>query len=151
MKTTCDFLDAVKSRYGLKSDYALAKKLVLTTQQITQYRNKGLILSDAMAIKVAELLEIDPALVIIAVHGERAKKDSEKAVWESIMQKLGGAAAALFIGIGGLSAPAPAQAAQAPEFNAQKLSIMRCYVDLQRSGTALIRVPVLFVLNLAVS
>lgn len=114
MKTTCHFLDAVKTRHALPSDYALAKKLGITSQSITQYRNGRLLLSDSMAITVANLLEIDPAIVISSAHAERAKKPEERAIWEGIIERLGGVAAALVLGVGLVSAPPQAEAAQAP-------------------------------------
>jgi hypothetical protein len=110
MNTTCDFLDAIKARHGVPSDYALAKTLGVTQQMISRYRTGRDFLSDSVAIQVAKLLELEPAVIIAAVHCERAKKPDEKAVWNTIFEKLGGIAAALFIGIGGMSAPSPAQA-----------------------------------------
>jgi hypothetical protein len=111
MNTTCDFLDAIKSRHGVPSDYALAKLLGVTHQTISKYRVGKDFLGDSMAIQVAKLLEVDTAVILAAVHCERAKKPDEKAAWSAMLEKLGGIAAALFIGIGGMSAPAPAQAA----------------------------------------
>jgi len=113
MNTTCDFLDAIKARHNLPSDYALSAKLGITRQCMSRYRQKSDYLGDSTAIRVAELLEIDPAIVVAAAHQERSKKPEEKAVWESILQKLGGAAALVLIGVGGLSAPSPAQASTA--------------------------------------
>lgn len=114
MRTTLDFLDAVKARHGLPSDYALAKKLGVTHQMISRYRTGKELLGDLSAIKVASLLEIDSGIVMAAVHAERAKSDQERTAWNAIFEKLGGIAAALLIGIGGMSAPSPAQASSAP-------------------------------------
>jgi hypothetical protein len=111
MNTTCDFLDAIKARHGVPSDYALAKTLGVTHQMVSGYRAGRVFLGDSTAIKVAELLELDAAVILAAVHCERAKKPDEKAAWSAMLEKLGGIAAALFISIGGASAPAPAQAA----------------------------------------
>lgn len=110
MTTTCDFLDAIKARHGLPSDYALAAKIGITRSSVSRLRNHKDTLGDSTAIKVAELLEIDAGYVAACAHAERAKRADEKALWQSIMQKLGSAAALVLIGIGGLSAPSPAQA-----------------------------------------
>lgn len=100
MKTTIEFLDAVKARHSLVSDYKLAKKLEITPQSIIQYRNHRNVLSDSMAIRVAGLLEMDPVLVVTAVHAERAKRPEERALWADIVQRLGGVAAVLVLVFG---------------------------------------------------
>lgn len=115
MTTTIAFLDAVKARLNMPSDYALAKKLGCTHQTVSKYRVGKDFLGDTTAIRVAELLEMDPGIVIAAAHAERAKKPEERRVWEAIIQKLGGAAALVLIGIGAISAPAPAQASEAAQ------------------------------------
>lgn len=84
MKTTIDFLDAVKVRYDLPSDYAAAKVLGITRSGVSSYRNGKSFLDDSMAIRVAELLEIDARFVTACVHQERAKSEGEKALWASI-------------------------------------------------------------------
>lgn len=112
---TCDFLNAVKARHGIESDYALAKKIGITRAAVSSYRNRKSLLDDSTALKVANLLEIDPAIVLASVHAERAKKPEERRVWEAIIQKLGGAAAIVLIGIGAISAPAPAHASAADQ------------------------------------
>lgn len=99
MKTTIDFLTAVKAAHGLTSDYQLSKFLSVTSQCISLSMSGRTYLGDETAIKVAEALKIDPATVIASVHYERAKKAEEKAVWKGILERLGGIAAALFIGV----------------------------------------------------
>lgn len=99
MKTTIDFLNAVKAANGFTSDYQLAKFLGVTQQTVSVYMLKKSYLGDETAIKVAEALKIDPAQVIASVHYERAKKAEEKAVWKGILERLGGIAAGVVIGI----------------------------------------------------
>lgn len=73
MKTT-DFLDAVKAAYNLPSDYALAKKLSVTTSCITNYRANRNFMDDSMALKVAYLLDVEPLQVIACAQIERANR-----------------------------------------------------------------------------
>lgn len=113
MQTTLHFLDAVKARHSLPSDYALAPLLRITRSEVSRLRNGKNYLGDSTAIRVAELLAIDSGIVIAAVHAERAKSDQERTAWTSIFEKLGGLAALVLIGIGGLSAAPPAQASDA--------------------------------------
>lgn len=99
MKTTLEFLDALKARHSVQSDYALAKMLGVTHQSASAWRKGRVFFDDSTAIQVGKLLEIDPAYVVACVHAERAKKDDEKAVWREIMEKFGGVAATVVIGI----------------------------------------------------
>ena len=100
MQTTIEFLDELKAKYGLKSDYAIAKMLGCGNSRISNYRSKRSTLGDDEAIEIAEKLGISPAYVLACVHFERANSDPQKAVWRNIMEKFGGIAAALFMGLG---------------------------------------------------
>lgn len=88
MRTTIDFLDALKERHGLTSDYAVAKKLGITTAAVSKWRNGKDYLGDTTAIRVGNLLEIDPAYVVACAHAERAKQDAEKALWQGLAARL---------------------------------------------------------------
>jgi len=104
MKTT-DWLDQVKTRYGLTSDYQLAQKLGITRAAVSKYRNGKDLIGNPVAITIAKLLEIPPEVMVVASQAERARQPIEKAVWESILQKLGGMAAALVLGLTLTQAP----------------------------------------------
>lgn len=97
MRTTLDFLDAVKARHALPSDYKLAQFMGISKQVISGYRNGKSLMDDQTALKVAELLDLSPGIVLSAVHAERAKSESEKAAWNSIFEKLGGLAASVLL------------------------------------------------------
>lgn len=99
MKSTIEFLDAVKTAHGLTSDYQLSKFLGVTHQSVSLSMAGKTFLGDETAIKVADALKIDPAIVLAAVHFERAKKAQEKEVWKGIFEKLGGLAAGVFLGV----------------------------------------------------
>lgn len=73
MKTT-DFMDALKAAYSLPSDYALAKKLSVTTSCITNYRLKRSFMDDSMALKIAYLLDLEPLQVIACAQIERTER-----------------------------------------------------------------------------
>jgi len=88
MKTTIDFLDAIKARFGGLSDYAAAKKIGVTRSAVSCYRNKKSSFDVLTAVRVAELLEIDPAIVVTSAHAERARTPEERATWESITRRL---------------------------------------------------------------
>lgn len=85
---TVDFLDAVKARHNLPSDYALAKFMGLTQSQISRYRNKPEYFGDAVALKVAELLELPADYVLACAHAERATDSEISKVWTGMADKL---------------------------------------------------------------
>lgn len=82
MRTTVEYLDAIKARHGLPSDYAIAKRLGLTTQAISRYRHGLSYFDDDACIRVAEALEINPLEVIVSANIERSKNAQAKAKWE---------------------------------------------------------------------
>lgn len=82
MKKTNDLLDAVKSRYGLPSDYALAAKLGMTRSMVSGYRHGKSRLGDDAALRVAELLELDAGFVFACMEAERAQTEAARKVWK---------------------------------------------------------------------
>ena len=112
MKTT-DYLDAIKSRYGLASDYALARFWGCAKQNIYRFRKNGDTFNDATALKVAEWLEIDPAQVIADMHAERAEKAGNPALvkaWQRIARSVA-ASVLLAFSVALIATPSPASAA----------------------------------------
>lgn len=105
---TVDYLEAAKRKAGLASDYALAKRLGVSRQAITWYRNKGGTFDPTTAARVAELLEVDPIVVIAAAELERATKPEQRKLWERIAAKV--AAGVLVTVMGAAVAPSPAEA-----------------------------------------
>jgi transcriptional regulator with XRE-family HTH domain len=99
MRTTSEILDAVRAKTGAPSDYALRLYLGVTRQQISKYRNGHDVLSDDVAIRIAEILEVEPLLVLATVHAERSRSETAKKTWTGIIDKLGGTAAAVALGI----------------------------------------------------
>jgi predicted transcriptional regulator len=88
MKTTANYLDAVKTALNLPSDYALAKYWGVSKQDISEYRAGKRTLGEDRAIAVAHILGIDPAEPLIASHAERAKSEAAREVWTALFNKL---------------------------------------------------------------
>jgi hypothetical protein len=109
------YLDALKSRYGLRSEYALAKFLEWNPSRLRGYRNRGIQLDEEGAIKVAKLLDLHPAVVAADVQAVRTNCHAAKAVWKEVAERFRGAAIALvFAGLAVVAAaPKPAQAGAA--------------------------------------
>lgn len=107
MKTSCDWIDAVKRRHGLDSDYAVAKLLEVSTSHISHYRNGRSTMDPYMAARVAELLDLEPIQVIACAEAERARDAGKKDFWKRLA-----ACVLIAAGAGSVSlTPAPAQAA----------------------------------------
>lgn len=87
MKTT-EYLDAIKARHGLPSDYALAKLMNCSRSGISGYRSGRTTFDDATARRVADLLDLDAVEVVIAAHAERAKAPEDRALWERALSRL---------------------------------------------------------------
>lgn len=87
MKTT-EYLDAVRAKLGLPSDYALQAPLTLSKSQLSKYRTGREVLSDEVAYRVAELLEINVGTVLLDMHIEKSKTPELRAAWMGMMDKL---------------------------------------------------------------
>ena len=81
MKNTCEFLDAIKAKNSLTSDYQLAKLLGCTPSAIGNYRHGKSMLSDEYALKVADLLGLEGGYVLACIAAERSKNERVKKAW----------------------------------------------------------------------
>jgi hypothetical protein len=97
MKTTVEFLEEIKAKYGLKSNYALAKKMGQTDTGVARWMHRKGSFSDETCLQVADLLDIDPAYVMACIHAEREKNEKLRALWERIATLTTGIAAALVV------------------------------------------------------
>lgn len=92
MKTAADYLDAIRDRYNLKSDSAAAAMLGLTRSSISRFRLGEDSFSEPTALRVAELLDLDPVEIAIASLAQRAKAPESRALWERALARLAPAA-----------------------------------------------------------
>jgi hypothetical protein len=87
MQKTRDFLDAIRARYALTSDYQAAKKIGTTPQAVNNWRKGRDFLGETMAPRVAELLELEPGYVFACAQMERVRTDAGRVMWTSILAK----------------------------------------------------------------
>lgn len=105
MQTTNEFLDSVKAKHGLTSDYQLSKLMQCTHSVISGYRHGRSKMDEETACKVADLLELEPGYVMACIAAERAKSEKVKKAWQHIANMAVAATVLLVIGgvsIGGL-------------------------------------------------
>jgi hypothetical protein len=91
MKSTEQYLDEVKERLDLPSDYALAKALGLTRTAVSNYRSGRSMPDDLACARLADAIGCEPMEVIAAINYQRAKTEDARALWESIWGKAVGA------------------------------------------------------------
>lgn len=97
---TIEYLQAVKSRLGITSDYALAAKLGITRSAISKLQQGGVSFSDDVALSVAEILGVHPFTVIAQANAERAKTPEQRARWSGVMEKFSVSFLNLLLGSG---------------------------------------------------
>ncbi len=70
MITTVSLLDLLND-YKKWTDYRISKEIGAKTQTISTWRNRGSVMSDEYAVKVAEILGFDPDWLLLHIHAER--------------------------------------------------------------------------------
>jgi hypothetical protein len=117
---TVEFLDAVKRRYALQSDYAISKHFGWRISRVYEYRGGHRELDDEACVQVAQALELPPAYVMACIAEARAKDATIKKYWReaaTLLKKSAAAAVATVTLAMAYSAPAPAQAAPGQAFD----------------------------------
>lgn len=100
MKTTVEYLDAVKRARGITSNYALAKELELSETGIGNLYKGHNAMSIETAIKVAKILGIDSHIIYGDGQVEHAKTPTAKAFWIGISEKFSVSFKSLLSGAG---------------------------------------------------
>ena len=83
---SAEFLDAVREKHGLTSDYQVAKKLEIPLSSISMYRTHRRQFDDWVSIKVAGSLGWDPGFVMASIQAERAKRTEDREVWQRVAE-----------------------------------------------------------------
>jgi hypothetical protein len=82
-----EYLDALRVKLNLPSDYALQKPLGVTKAAISKYRNNRTHFDDTVCRRVAELLGKHHGLVMLDMAKERARTPEDQAAWSAILEK----------------------------------------------------------------
>lgn len=86
--TTTDLLDEVKKAEGIESDYALAKRLDVLPQTVSNYRKGRTQMSDEIAVAMAALVDRAPAPILAQLAADRAKSPEVAKVWKDAARSL---------------------------------------------------------------
>lgn len=82
------WIDRVKKAKGWESDYRVAKELGFKANTISNYRAHGGPMDEAISMKVAAALGVDPAGVLIDQLAERSKSESVRATLSRVANQL---------------------------------------------------------------
>jgi DNA-binding transcriptional regulator YdaS (Cro superfamily) len=110
MLNYAEMLDALRTLAG--SDAKAAPLVGIRQSSFSQWRRRHAFPSDEQARRIADLLGLDAAYVVAIIHGERAKNDETRAVWQRVAAAFGKAAAVAFFTITLTPPPAPAYAGE---------------------------------------
>lgn len=99
MKTTLELIAELKEKTGIESDYAIAQLLGVTKNTISLYRNGKTYMGDELILKVADILESDPAYIMACIHAEREKNQAVKKIWERFATLTAGLAALVILSV----------------------------------------------------
>ena len=97
MHAPAEFLDSIRARHQLPSDYACAQLLGVSRQVVSRWRNGHGGMSDDHAARVAQLLELDVGHVLARLYAERATSDAARSVWLDLARRLGPPIAACLV------------------------------------------------------
>lgn len=85
---TNQYLNAVKLSRDMKNDAELASRLEITGASISAMRHGKTHMGDSTALKVAELLGIEPYAVLADCHAERNKRTPAGRAWKTAAERL---------------------------------------------------------------
>jgi len=129
MHTTTELLDLLSERNGGVSDYRLSRLIGVRRTAVSNWRRGVSHFGNAEAIRVAKLLNFDPAYVMACANRERSRTDEERAIWERVARAIAAnAAGAAVVGAGLSALPSAAQAG--PVCILCKMPARRQIVDL---------------------
>ena len=81
-------LDRISAQYKVTSTYGLAKLLDGVPSLVRNYRKGVSQMDDFIAVRAAELLSEDPALILAEIHADRCKSMEARKHWYRIANML---------------------------------------------------------------
>ncbi len=80
------WIDRLKVTKSLPSDYAAAKILGVSQSSVVKMRTRDSTLDEDTSIKLADLIGIEPAIVLADQAMERAKNGAARRAWEAVAE-----------------------------------------------------------------
>jgi predicted transcriptional regulator len=88
MFSTIELLDLAKAKAGDVSDYRLAKMLGVDQTSMSNYRRGRSQPKNPIAMRLAELCDLDPAEVVAWVNLERSSTPEDAQVWQLLLSRI---------------------------------------------------------------
>ena len=84
---TVEYLNETKKKLGITSDYALAKALGITKQQVSNYQRLHVKPDEYACTRIAVALGADPAKVIAEIAVEWEKNEKKREFWLNFLSR----------------------------------------------------------------
>ncbi|MGB7480841.1 MAG: helix-turn-helix domain-containing protein [Burkholderiaceae bacterium] len=120
------YLEMIREKYELKTDSAIAEKLGISRNAVSQYMTGKRVMDEETCLAVALALEIEPSRVLMAAGIDRAERTGQKSLWE-VFSKRASVAATVLMAVAVVtlfSTPLPVEAAQSLDNGVLALCIM---------------------------
>jgi hypothetical protein len=85
---TSNYLDLIKQKLNLSSDYAIAQKMGWSKANVSHYRNRKSTFENIAAVQVADTLGIDKFQVICDMELQREKNEEKRRFWLKYAQAI---------------------------------------------------------------
>lgn len=82
-----EYLNEVKQRLNISSDYELAKRLEIYGSGLSEMRKGNRTVPLDVAYKIAIALDLDPAYVVADLHAQREKNAKRKGFWRDFLSR----------------------------------------------------------------
>ena len=106
MENMQDFIERIRDRYDVRSDYGLAKILGITRNAISAHKHKrSKHFSEETAYRIAELLDLPPEYVMSCLAAERAKDERVREAWGRVSKLVRVASLSAVIGVFSIFVP----------------------------------------------
>lgn len=94
MERTIDFIERLRASNDGCSNYRIAKLLGCDQSAVIRYTKHSTTMDDKYAIRMAELLGIDPAYVLACIAAERSRDVDTTRIWSRIADQFAASLAA---------------------------------------------------------
>ena len=88
-KTTNEYLDLIKEKLGLHSDYHLGQYLGVSSSSMSSYRAKKIQFDDYVCGRVAKILDLPALLVIAHIQYKSDPRSDAKLFWLKEIKSIG--------------------------------------------------------------
>lgn len=135
------YLEQVRTKFGLKTDAALALKLGKTASAVSQYLKGTRVMDEETCLAVALALDVNPLEVMMAAGIDRAEKSGQKSLWEVFMSRTVATAATLALATSAVTLFLTPQNAEARTYGpaSSQTSGALCIMSNGRSATRRLR------------